>query len=141
MAKKLCKYVLEFHRSSDLEGVFIMTDEEIEAVKDMEGCEVRYGEVAGKHSDVECELRFSDIQILSEKEEEIAFFERLFPEGVGFSHKTYWFNTDRAYDDGWEAGGMKCYKDVNEAFEDYRQHDNNVMRKVFAEGFKKGRNN
>jgi hypothetical protein len=136
MGKKLCKYIIEMRRSSDIEGVFVLTDEELEAVREMDGYEVRYGEIAGKHSDVTCKLLLSDIEILTDKEEEVAFFERILPQGAGFHFPPYWFDTDRAADDGYEAGRMKSYKDATDALEtDYNQHNNNVMKKAFITAF------
>lgn len=137
--KKLCRYVLEMRRSSNIEGVFVLTDEELDAVKEMKGFEVRYGEISGKHSDVTCELHLEDIEILSDKEEEVAFFERILPHGAGFYFPDYWFSNDRAYEDGWEAGRDKSYKKPEDAFKDYSYYNNRVMRDAFVKGFNSAR--
>jgi hypothetical protein len=131
------------HRSSDIEGVFVLTDEELDAVKVLEGYEVYYGEISGKHSEVMVELRYKDIEILTDKEEEIAFFERILPHGAGFSFKGYWFNTDKAGEEGWDAGSMESYKDVDAetALKDFEMYDNAIMRKAFIDGFNQAREN
>jgi len=139
MGKKICKYVIEMRRSSNIEGVFVITDEELKAVESMGGSEVHYGEIAGKYSEVTCNLHKNDIEILSDKEEEIAFFERILPNGAGFKFKRYWFNTDRAHEAGWEEGYSTSYKNAQEALEDYSSYNNDVMKDAFIEGFNSGR--
>jgi hypothetical protein len=127
------------YRSSDLDGVFVLTDEEYEFLREINGFTFHYGEIAGKHSDVSRELDFNKIEILSDKEEEIAFFERILPYGAGFSFKDKWFDMCAAYDGGWEAGGSKCFAIPEEAFEDYRQFNNSLMKHEFIKGFNKRR--
>jgi hypothetical protein len=138
MGKKLCRYVLGMHRSSDIEGVFVLTDEELEIIKELDGYEVYYGEIAGKHSEVTCELYIKDVEILADKEEEVAFFERILPHGAGFSFKGYWFDTDRAGEHGWDAGRHEGYETAEEALKDYKKYDNSVMREHFVDGFNQG---
>ncbi len=140
MSKKICKYVLDFYRSANLEGVFIMTDDELELIKDLDGKTIQYGEVAGKHSDVHCDLKFKDIEILSDKPEEVAFFERILPDGAGFGFKSYWFDDEDAWSQGWGVGTYdKHIKTPEEALESHKMYDNKVMREAFIEGFKEAR--
>lgn len=139
MSKKICRYVLQMGRSSDIEGVFIMTDEGLQCVREMKGYEVHYGEISGKHSDVSAELDINDIEILSDKEEEVAFFERILPRGAGFNFKSYWFDTDNAAENGYEAAQSASYKDAQEAFVDYPRYNNSVMRAAFIESFDEAR--
>jgi hypothetical protein len=137
--KRLCRYRLDFYRFASLEGVFVLTDDEFAAIQEMDGREVQYGEVAGKHSDVHKAIIISKLEILSDKEEEIAFFERILPEGVGFDFKKYWFNTDLAYDEGYQEGNSSFWKDAQEAISDYPKHNNSVMRDAFYKGFNNAR--
>lgn len=136
---KICKYVLGMHRSSDIEGVFLMSDEELNIAKELDGFEVYYGEIAGKHSEVSCTLHFEHIEVLSEKEEEVAFFKKILPHGAGFPFKDYWFNTDRASEAGWEEGYSKHYKNAEEALAEYGEYNNSIMKNAFIEGFRKAR--
>lgn len=140
MNKKLCRYVLEMRRSSNIEGVFILSDETLNALKEACPYNVRYGEIAGKHSDVTCDLEYKDIEIVSDKPEEIEFFERLFPHGVGLNFPGYWFNDDQAMDCGWEAGEIAkkygSYKGgAEEALQEYKSFDNSIMREAFIQSF------
>jgi len=137
MGKKLCRYVLQMHRSSDIEGIFIMTDEELDLVKELNGHVIRYGEISGKHSNVKAELNMKDIKILSDKEEEIAFFERVLPNGTGFSFKEYWFCSEEAYDKGYDA--EMYYEKVEDALKSQPLFDNKVMRESFINGFNDSR--
>lgn len=140
MGKKICRYILGFSRSADLEGVFVMNDEQFKAIEQMDGYEVHYGEIAGKHSDVSATLLCKDIEVLSDKPEDVEVFERLFPNGVGFAFVERWFDTDRAYDAGWEAAGCKAaghpaFKTAEAALEDYSRYSNAVMFPAFERGF------
>lgn len=138
MSKKIYKYVLGMHHSSDIEGIFIMSDEQLKSIKEMKGREVYYGEIAGKHSEVRCELNYKDVEIVSSDEKEIQFFERLFPNGVGFNFLNYWFDETPAYDCGYESGRHESYATVKEALKANKEFDNSVLRKAFKEGFKSG---
>lgn len=138
MSKKICKYIIEMIFSSDIEGIFIMSEEQLKLVKKMKGREVRYGEIAGKHSEVVCELNYKDIEIVSCDEKEIEFFERLFPNGVGFKFLEYWFDTSMAYDDGYKSGFHEN-STLKEAFKKYKYYNNSFMSKAFEKGFQNGK--
>lgn len=139
MAKKICRYVLNASRSANLEGVFVLNDFEFEALKNRG--RVYYGEVSGKHSDVKADLNSKDIQILSENEQEVAFFERILPQGAGFNFKDYWFCEDDASDNGYECGcaSSTAYANATEALEEFRQYDNDILREAFIKSFEKAR--
>lgn len=90
MATRIYRYVLDIPRSSDVEGVFLLTDKDLKAIKKLQGQVIDYGEIAGKHSDVSCEFDQADLEMVSEDPAEVKFFKRLFPHGTGYDFKTDW---------------------------------------------------
>ena len=128
---RVCSYYLG-GRGFDLSGTFLLTDEEYEMLKNMDGQEIYYGEVAGKHSEVTANFNFQYLQILSEKKEECEFFQRLFErEGTGFDFKYYWLLEENA-----EELGADCfynYEDPEEAAKDYGYIGN--LKEAFLRGW------
>ncbi len=92
--KYLCRYTIEMRRSSDISGVFVLTEDEHNQLKELEGVDINFGEISGKHSEVHVEFENDDIEVVSILPEEIDWFEKLFPDGVGFNFKYYWFNRE-----------------------------------------------
>lgn len=72
MAKALWKLHFSAGRSGTLHGMFVATDEEIEAAM---GQHLEFGEVLGKHSDVAGPLEASDITRVTDDQEFITKFE------------------------------------------------------------------
>jgi hypothetical protein len=128
--KNLCQYYL-YLRGCTLEGVFVLTDEELNSLQSFE---IYYGEVAGKHSEVIDYVNKEDINIISTKIEDIEYFERLFPNGVGFKFKKYWFDFTDVIDDAISA--TELYKTAEEALEEDCYHRNNIIQKeIFIKTF------
>lgn len=59
--KKLYKFYWDCGRQGDVEGVFIATERE---VKNAIGCDVYFGEILGKHSDVHGTIEENEIKEL-----------------------------------------------------------------------------
>jgi hypothetical protein len=97
---KLIKLVLDMRRSSNLEGSFIVDDDEFKWLEALDGQEVYLGEVAGKHSEVFFTFEVSDLEILSQDEREIEIIRRLLGNSFGFKWKNYLFESliERMYD-------------------------------------------
>lgn len=72
--KVIFRWRADFGRMGDLSGIFVSTTEELAKLK---GKRVVFGEVLGKHSDIDYSIKVKDFEIVSENAEEIAFFERL----------------------------------------------------------------
>jgi hypothetical protein len=97
---KLIKYVEEMGRSSSLEGIFIVTDEEFKTLEQLDGQDIYLGEVSGKHSEVTITFEFDNVEILSEEESEINIVERLIGNDVGFRWRHYLL--ERVFEEMWE---------------------------------------
>lgn len=135
--KKLCRYVMECHRSANLEGVFVVGPLQWEALCDLDGRTIFYGEVCGKHSDVCCEFALVDVEILSENDWEVEFFERVLPHGAGFHFLSYWIDNDRAIDAGGVAyrSGLWATPDEALAEDEYGQYRGHLLRGHFISGW------
>lgn len=72
MAKALWNLHFSAGRSGTLHGMFVATDEEIEAAM---GQHLYFGEVLGKHSDVSGPLEASDITRVTDDEAFVSKFE------------------------------------------------------------------
>lgn len=83
--KKLYAFHWDF-RGGDIEGLFLATPEEVDAIV---GQTVYFGEVLGKHSSVDGELREEDFERLNASEAFITEFEQLFPDGFGYNPLNY----------------------------------------------------
>lgn len=133
---RLCRYVLEFGRSADLEGTFVASPEVWEELVALSGSDVYYGEISGKHSDVRCEFDIADIVVVSENPQDIEVFTRLFPEGVGFPFLEYFLDADEAAEAGARARASGDYSAPEDALAvDYRRYATPVMREQFLCGW------
>lgn len=74
MTKHIYRFSQDFRRMGSLNGVFVSTPHEIEKIL---GKTVYFGEVLGKHSDVECEIGSDNIAILTSDADFIEKFEEL----------------------------------------------------------------
>jgi len=61
MAKKLFSFHVDAGRNGDITGLFISTEEEVTAIV---GTDVYFGEILGKHSDVELTLQPDHFTVL-----------------------------------------------------------------------------
>jgi hypothetical protein len=86
---KLVKLVLGMRRSSDIEGSFIVDNDEWDWLESLDGNQIYLGEVAGKHSEVIFDFSLSDLEILSEDPKEIEIVQRLLGDSFGFHWKDY----------------------------------------------------
>lgn len=73
--KKLFEYYWEVGRMGRLEGLFIATQEEVDNAI---GKHLSFGEVLGKHSDIEGELWKTEITVRSEDQDLIQKLEEIF---------------------------------------------------------------
>lgn len=84
MSIVIAKFYRDFGRSGELMGVCVAHREEIEAAI---GKSVYFGEVLGKHSDVQITLEESDFTILTDDKEFITKYILLF--GTGHGHNPF----------------------------------------------------
>lgn len=70
--RKIYKFEADFGRMGDLEGVFVSTDE---ALEELYGKEIYFGEVLGKHSEVVLTLKPDHITEVTDDEKFIELFE------------------------------------------------------------------
>lgn len=73
--KALYKYGWDFGRMGTLSGLFLALPSKAEAAI---GKTVKFGEVLGKHSEIECEIEPDDLKLVSSNPADIEVFERLF---------------------------------------------------------------
>lgn len=76
---RLVKFSAYFGRRGELEGLFVLDDEDWQTLQNLIDSEdsVYFGEVLGKHSEVECVINNDNIQVLSENQEFCREFARL----------------------------------------------------------------
>ena len=72
--KNLYLMSLDFGRMGELEGKFFATPEEIKALI---GKDIYFGEVLGKHSEVECRIDKEDIKLITDNQEFLQMAEDL----------------------------------------------------------------
>ena len=72
--KKLYSFFWDVRRMGSVEGLFIATDEEI--MKGL-GKDVYFGEILGKHSEVDGVLEEGDLTVMSESQDFIEELERV----------------------------------------------------------------
>lgn len=70
--KALYKFYENFGRMGHLEGIFVAEES---AVKDAIGKSVSFGEVLGKHSEIDCDLTEKNITFLTNSEAAVAAVE------------------------------------------------------------------
>lgn len=86
MAKALWHFQWNCGRQGIVEGLFVETDEE---VKKYIGQDVYFGEILGKHSDIEGTLDEADLQRITDDPAFIAMFESLFDSSFGYNPMQY----------------------------------------------------
>lgn len=82
--KGVYQFFWDCGRMGDLHGVFVATDKE---VRDTHGKRVYFGEVLGKHSEIEGEIDPPDIALISDDPAVVAAFESRSP--IGYSPIEY----------------------------------------------------
>ena len=96
--KVLAKFYWDYGRSGDIDGIFIVDKEAIEAAY---GKHVYLGEVLSKHSEVYGDLDQGDITIISEDPVVVEVLLNLFEDGTisGFNPLDYIEETDEEDED------------------------------------------
>lgn len=97
MNKNLYVFAVNFGRMGQIEGLFIASEEDLEGAY---GRQCYFGEVLGKHSEVECELSPCMITFMSDDQPLIESLEKLFGDETisGFNPLAY-LNEDEEEDD------------------------------------------
>lgn len=75
MTQTLYKFYWDVHRNGEIESLFIADSEQVEAVM---GMTVYFGDVLGKHSDIQGTLDPEDLTIITQEPGVIADLYRLF---------------------------------------------------------------
>jgi len=75
--KKLYQWNVDFGRMGSLDSVFIVDDAFVNKVLDMGLC-VSFGEILGKHSDIYCDMKPEQFEVLSENQDVITELEKIF---------------------------------------------------------------
>lgn len=77
--KTLYKYDIDWGRGYGVEGVFISTPE---ALSKLFGKRIYFGEICGKHSEIEVSFTEDDFEVVSQDQEKIEWLEGLFDETI-----------------------------------------------------------
>ena len=72
--KGIYRFGLDYGRMGEIDAVFVVDSDDI---KKIDGETIYFGEILGKHSDVECEVSAEHFELISDKPEEVEMFERL----------------------------------------------------------------
>ncbi len=72
--KNLYKFNLDCGRSGSIEGIFSASEHEI---NEFVGKTMDFDEVLGKHSFISCEFSLDMVEILSDDQEKIAWFDKV----------------------------------------------------------------
>jgi hypothetical protein len=72
--KAIYKFEINYGRGSRISGIFVADKDQI---AERMNCEIAYGEVMGKHSEVVAELDDTCLKMVSENPADIEVFERL----------------------------------------------------------------
>lgn len=84
--KGIYKFYMDCWRAGDLEGLFIANTED---VKKLIGQYIYFGEVLGKHSEVDCNIEEDHLELISVDPEHVEMFEQL-DLSVGYNPFDYW---------------------------------------------------
>lgn len=84
--KKLYRFDFDCGRMGDLEGIFVADDADVAAAI---GQELRFGEVLGKHSDIQGTLDEGEVTILTDDAKAIEVIEKHLNGGTGFNPLHY----------------------------------------------------
>jgi hypothetical protein len=72
---QLIKFRADYGRMGDIEAVFISTKE---SMKTLKGKTIYFGEILGKHSDIDYEFDAKDFKVISEDQEFIGNLKSIF---------------------------------------------------------------
>lgn len=135
----LYRYILGFNRSANLEGVFYLSQDEVEFVASLNGMTVYYGEIAGKHSDVTCKFDLNDLKVIDADDDFCKKFQEKFPSGIGFKFKNYWIDYlfDRIAEKGFEEGRYEDWT-LEEGLEDF-EYQHPKLISLYKQSFLEGR--
>jgi hypothetical protein len=92
MNRKLWQFHWNCGRMGDLNGLFVATNEEVEKTI---GKFLYFGEVLGKHSEVQGDLERKDIEIVSDDQEFIDKFIKNIGQSFGFNPLIYIYKRER----------------------------------------------
>jgi hypothetical protein len=85
--KKLFSFYVDCGRQGSLDGLFIATQDEVDKAVGQEVC---FGEVLGKHSDVQGTLEAHEVVVVSEDQDKVQWLEGLLGSSVsGFNPLDY----------------------------------------------------
>lgn len=86
MTKVIAKFLWDCGRMGSVEGMFTSTKEDIENIQ---GKYIYFGEILGKHSEIDGEIAEGDIKILTEDQEFIEKFEKIMGTGTISGHNPF----------------------------------------------------
>ena len=86
MTKNVYKFDVDQGRGYEVQGVFVATHEEVAKAI---GKTASFGEICGKHSEMEVDLEWTDFQMIRASEEIITFIEVNLGGGSGYNPLDY----------------------------------------------------
>ena len=90
--KGIYKFYWDYGRMGEIEGIFVETQANVHLI---EGKDVNFGEVLGKHSEVYDKIDIGDITLVTDDQDAVAMFER-YNMNTGYNPFHYW---DEDYED------------------------------------------
>lgn len=94
---KLYSFFVDCGRSGDVEGLFISTPSQVSKII---GKRVYFGEILGKHSEVEVTIKEGHIRLESEEEDKVLWLKELLGETVsGYNPLSYYEDAEEENDD------------------------------------------
>ena len=94
--KNLYKFYWYCGRMGNLEGLFIAEESEVQEIIEKE---VYFGEVLGRHSEVYGKIRESDITLVSDDQEKVAWLENLLGNSVSGYNPFDYYEPEQEEDD------------------------------------------
>lgn len=96
----LYSFYVDCGRQGSLDGLFITTQEQVDKAV---GCEMYFGEVLGKHSDVQGTLEAHEIKLVSSDQDKVEWLLELLGENVsGFNPLDYIQESDEDEEEEYE---------------------------------------
>lgn len=96
----LYSFYVDCGRQGSLDGLFIATQEQVDKAI---GCEMYFGEVLGKHSDVQGTLEAHEIKLMSSDQDKVEWLLELLGENVsGFNPLDYIQESDEDEEEEYE---------------------------------------
>lgn len=96
----LYSFYVDCGRQGSLDGLFIATQEQVDKAI---GCEMYFGEVLGKHSDVQGTLESHEIKLVSSDQDKVEWLLELLGENVsGFNPLDYIQDSDEDEEEEYE---------------------------------------